>query len=615
MARTCYYELLEVERGASDSDLKRAYRKQALIWHPDKNHGNTDESTRIFAEIKEAYETLSDPQERAWYDNHREQILRGDDYMAAASASGTGSGHGQGGQSANVSFVSTDYLMKFFILSSFRGFDDSPSGFYTVYCGLFARLRDEELDVYDPETESQMDYLQNLDFGTSFTLFDEDAAYARSQNRSNRQSRRSEGTGSTLRDFYNFWTSFSSRKSFGWFDRFRLADAENRQIRRLMEKENKVLRDKAKREFTEAVQNLASWLKKRDPRFKRYTDEQQALQLERESERKRRVAERRAAVVEDASTYVRQAWEEVDYSKFLDEHLDDSPEEHSDGASDNTDIVGGEDDFASGIELEVASGDELDPENELVCFTCDKLFKTAAQKENHEKSKKHQKAVREIRREMMREERRMAKLSGTRGNSMQPARGDPALDEHSDLAEAAADSHVTDIEDDCTDDEDSILAQIVGSVSLAQEAKSKSKKSKKKRRQQANMLLAQDVAISQSLEPMDLDLDLADIEGARLSNSSDPPSEPDTAGSAQRVSKKELRRERQKIKEQKAGGSGSDLRCNVCGREFETRNHLFNHIKDTGHALANNLPRHLAEQIAQERSTAKGKKGKKGAKR
>ncbi|KAJ1945449.1 hypothetical protein GGF37_001696 [Kickxella alabastrina] len=613
MARTCYYELLEVEHGASDSDLKRAYRKQALIWHPDKNHGNTDESTRIFAEIKEAYETLSDPQERAWYDNHREQILRGDDYMAAASASGTGSGHGQGGQSANVSFVSTDYLMKFFSLSSFRGFDDSPSGFYTVYRGLFARLRDEELDVYDPETESQMDYLQNLDFGTSFTLFDEDAAYARSQNRSNRQPRRSEGTGSTLRDFYNFWTSFSSRKSFGWFDRFRLADAENRQIRRLMEKENKVLRDKAKREFTETVQNLASWLKKRDPRYKRYTDEQQALQLERESERKRRMAEQRAAVVEDASTYVRQAWEEVDYSKFLDEHLDYSPEEHSDSASDNTDIVGGKDDFASGIELEVVSGDELDPENELVCFTCDKLFKTAAQKENHEKSKKHQKAVREIRREMMREERRMAKLSGTRGNSTQPACSDPILDEHSDLTEAASDSHITDIEDDCTDDEDSILAQMVGSVSLAQEAKSKSKKSKKKRRQQANMLLAQDVAISQSLEPVDLDLDLADIEGARLSNSSDPPSKPDTAGSAQRVSKKELRRERQKIKEQKEGGS--DLRCNVCGREFETRNHLFNHIKDTGHALANNLPRHLAEQIVQERSTAKGKKGKKGAKR
>ncbi|KAJ2360550.1 J protein jjj1, partial [Coemansia sp. RSA 2607] len=103
MAKTCYYELLGVERSATDSDLKKAYRKQALVWHPDKNHGNTEEATRIFAEIKEAYETLSDPQERAWYDNHREQILRGDDYMAAAAAAAAGSayGYGQADRSAN----------------------------------------------------------------------------------------------------------------------------------------------------------------------------------------------------------------------------------------------------------------------------------------------------------------------------------------------------------------------------------------------------------------------------------------------------------------------------------------------------------------------------------
>ncbi|KAI8324061.1 DnaJ-domain-containing protein, partial [Martensiomyces pterosporus] len=350
MARTCYYELLGVERTATDSDLKKAYRKQALVWHPDKNYDNVEEATQIFAQIKEAYETLSDPQERTWYDNHREQILRGDDFMATP-----GAGGGQGDYSANVSFTSTDSLMKYFSVSSFRGFDGSPGGFYAVYRSIFEKLRDEEIQVFDPDTEEHIDVIYNLDFGDSHTHFDEDALYA----------------STTLRDFYNFWTTFSTRKSFGWFDKYRLADAENRQIRRLMEKENKNMREKAKREFTETVQNLAAWVKKRDPRYKQFVEEQQRLQTEREKDRKRRVTEQRAAIIEGASTYVRQAWEEVDYSNHLEED---------------------------------ASDQELDPESELVCVTCDKVFKTAAQKANHEKSKKHQKAVREIRREMLREE-------------------------------------------------------------------------------------------------------------------------------------------------------------------------------------------------------------------
>ncbi|KAJ2583164.1 hypothetical protein GGH95_001150, partial [Coemansia sp. RSA 1836] len=268
MARTCYYELLGVLRSADDSELKKAYRKQALIWHPDKNHGNTEEATRIFAEIKEAYETLSDPQERAWYDNHREQILRGDDYVAANG----GSGYEQSDKSANVAYISTEFLMHFFSVLSFRGFNDLPTGFFAVYRTLFDRLRDEELQVSGLDTAERLDMLHNLSFGDSHTFYDEDAVYASVQGRSRGPTRKSENTGTTLRDFYNFWTTYSTRKSFGWFDKFRLSDAENRQVRRLMEKENKSLRDKARREFVETVQKLTSWLKRRDPRYKDHVD-------------------------------------------------------------------------------------------------------------------------------------------------------------------------------------------------------------------------------------------------------------------------------------------------------------------------------------------------------
>src|SRR6187551_575998 len=58
--------------------IKKAYRRRALELHPDRNYGDTENATRKFAEVQTAYEVLSDPQERAWYDSHRSAILRGD---------------------------------------------------------------------------------------------------------------------------------------------------------------------------------------------------------------------------------------------------------------------------------------------------------------------------------------------------------------------------------------------------------------------------------------------------------------------------------------------------------------------------------------------------------
>ena len=62
----CYYELLEVERNADDDTIKKNYRKLALRFHPDKNIDNEDEAKKRFQLIQQAYEVLSDPQERAW---------------------------------------------------------------------------------------------------------------------------------------------------------------------------------------------------------------------------------------------------------------------------------------------------------------------------------------------------------------------------------------------------------------------------------------------------------------------------------------------------------------------------------------------------------------------
>ncbi len=67
MAKRCYYEVLEVERAAADGELKSAFRKLAMKWHPDRNPGDKSSEAR-FKEINEAYEVLKDPDKRAAYD-------------------------------------------------------------------------------------------------------------------------------------------------------------------------------------------------------------------------------------------------------------------------------------------------------------------------------------------------------------------------------------------------------------------------------------------------------------------------------------------------------------------------------------------------------------------
>jgi len=71
MAKRDYYEVLGVPKNASDEEIKKAYRKQAMKHHPDRNQGDAAKvAEEKFKESKEAYEMLADPQKRAAYDQH-----------------------------------------------------------------------------------------------------------------------------------------------------------------------------------------------------------------------------------------------------------------------------------------------------------------------------------------------------------------------------------------------------------------------------------------------------------------------------------------------------------------------------------------------------------------
>lgn len=68
--KTDYYDILGVSKGASADEIKKAYRKQALEWHPDRHKDEKEAAEKRFKEINEAYQILSDPQKKSAYDQY-----------------------------------------------------------------------------------------------------------------------------------------------------------------------------------------------------------------------------------------------------------------------------------------------------------------------------------------------------------------------------------------------------------------------------------------------------------------------------------------------------------------------------------------------------------------
>jgi len=85
-----YYKVLGVGRGATDDELKKAYRRLAMKYHPDKNP--TPQADTLFKQVSEAYDVLSDPQKRAIYDQYGEEGLKAGAPPPAASTHGAGAG-------------------------------------------------------------------------------------------------------------------------------------------------------------------------------------------------------------------------------------------------------------------------------------------------------------------------------------------------------------------------------------------------------------------------------------------------------------------------------------------------------------------------------------------
>ncbi|XP_026216487.1 dnaJ homolog subfamily B member 1b [Anabas testudineus] len=123
-----YYEILGIKKGASEDDIKKAYRKQALRYHPDKNKSPGAEEK--FKEVAEAYDVLSDPKKKDVYDRYGEEGLKG------------GGSAGGGPGSFSYSFQGDPHV----IFSEFFGGRNPFEQFFGARNGGM----DEDMDTDDP---------------------------------------------------------------------------------------------------------------------------------------------------------------------------------------------------------------------------------------------------------------------------------------------------------------------------------------------------------------------------------------------------------------------------------------------------------------------------------
>ncbi|EOD45040.1 putative meiotically up-regulated gene 185 protein [Neofusicoccum parvum UCRNP2] len=290
--KTSYYELLGVERQATDEEIKKAYRRKALELHPDRNHGNEEWATAMFAEVQSAHEVLSDPQERAWYDSHESAILSGADPADA---------HFEHDVKVTTADDLTRMLRRF---NSRVEYSDEPDGFFGFLRDTFHTLAKEEMVAASWEGLEPVEYPS---FGGKDDPYDE-----------------------VVRRFYAVWVSFSTKKSFAWKDIYRYSDAPDRRTRRYMEKENSRLREEGIREFNDAVRNLVAFVRKRDPRWAPNTqteaERQKALKEMRDAQAARARAEREALMQEEVPEWTKtrdpEELEESEEEEIVEEHFE-----------------------------------------------------------------------------------------------------------------------------------------------------------------------------------------------------------------------------------------------------------------------------------------------------
>eukprot|EP00127_Corallochytrium_limacisporum_P000940 Clim_evm24s33 gene=Clim_evmTU24s33 len=360
----CHYEVLGIEQTASEADIKKAYRKAALRCHPDKNLGREEEARREFQIIQVAYELLSDPRERRWYDQHRDEIL---------------SGH-------KLDKDDLPDIIRFFNPACYDGYDDaSKESFYTVYRQAFSEILQFEKDFYDDE-----EYHGVPSFGDSNSSYEE-----------------------VVKPFYVFWMAFNTRIPFAWADEYDVKWAPNRRVRRLIEKENNSAREAERKKYNEQIRHLAALVRKWDPRVKAAAERQAKLNEEKQQRARELAAEQRRQKrqqVEDFKNFKNAAFgDEGEIENKLDAIEDMHREMFGDSSDDESNEADDQEDQSDDEAEEEQTPEPESEQEDLYCAACDKEFKSAAALQAHEKNRKHRDNVAALRKQLATEEKQFKK--------------------------------------------------------------------------------------------------------------------------------------------------------------------------------------------------------------
>lgn len=579
----CHYEVLGVQRDANAEELKKSYRKLALKWHPDKNPDNIDECTQQFRLVQQAYEVLGDPQERAWYDKHREAILRG--------------GLGQGD---NYEDNCLD-VFQYFNSSCYQGYGDDKEGFYGVYDEVFKTLAEEDRQFVEEE-----DFVV-YDFGDSKSVYEE-----------------------VVKPFYDYWESYCTAKSYVWVEKYDTREAPDRRVRRLMEAENKKLRDVAKKERNEEIRALAKFVKKRDKRVQEYKKKLE----ERAEEIKQKAKEQRERHLEEGrkkmENYKEAAWSSAsgleDHYKELEAKYDEQFNES------NSDVE--------------EDGEEENYYDDLYCVACDRMFKNEKSFKNHEKSKKHKDLVAIIKAHLAEEEEELGEEMG--GDTDRLTSEVPEEEEEPEENNAPQrlskkqkkkrkqQKNAAEASNANSDNVDSVPSQ-----PNIEENTNKSKSKREKRREKKNRFLID----SEDEEEVDVDDEPGtEVIKGETNNVEEGNSNQETnkvtentddidsvcdrltvidvssdSGSQQTGQEVEdiphqqtpdIQNNKKKKQKSKPDPNQKPGACAICHAEFPSRSKLFDHIKETGHAMLKTAPDMQEQSLNKQGKKNKKKKGK-----
>ena len=153
-----FYELLGVNKDASDQEIKKAYRKLAKKYHPDANSDNKEEAEKKFKEIAEAYEVLSDEGKKRQYDN-----------FGHASDVGSGGYYSYGGQSGFSDFDFSSFT------NGFGGIED----IFDIFGGGFGSRRTSRQDPNAPQSGRNMQIGITITFKEAYEGVKKNITYSR----------------------------------------------------------------------------------------------------------------------------------------------------------------------------------------------------------------------------------------------------------------------------------------------------------------------------------------------------------------------------------------------------------------------------------------------------